>query len=442
MRILRAVLRGAALSVSGALAALLLLEMTVRVLGLAPPAGDPGWFWKIPDAQYGWSHQPNAVGRWFNPHNEYNVEVTINSKGLRDLELEYTKSADEFRILLLGDSYVEGMRVKLEQTFGKVLEQRLAAMHQEISSPIVFRVINAGVSAWGTDQALLWFRNEGFKYEADLVILGFFPGNDFMNNSEALETANIGSVRKPFFTLTGGELQLQYYPFDPAQAPKSAALSTARPTATAEPAPAQSLRQWLQRHSALYRFVMPMLRESIPPLARLLVRGGLLEPGQETTDAALAPDYIPVAYGVYRRPPTEEWESAFSLTNALLRALDKEVSAAGARLAVVILTSQEQINSDLWEATILRYPAMQPYDWNLEQPNRVLYGILDGANIPYLDLLPIFRTYSDGPLHLRHDGHWTPTAERLAGDSVADFVLQERLAPVAGGFEAPPTAAP
>lgn len=446
MRVLRAALRGLGLILAGILAAVLLLEITVRVLNLAPPAASPGWFWKAPDEQYGWQHLAGATGRWFNPYNEYNVEITINSKGLRDVETDYGKAADEFRILVLGDSYVEGMRVPLEQTFSKVLEQRL----NSVDSPIVFRVINAGVSAWGSDQALLWYRNEGVKYEPDLVILGFFPGNDFLNNSEALEVENFGGVRKPFFHLDGEQLTLRYYPFDPADVPKPVTPVTVPSTAviTGEPpsaAPLQTWRPWLNRFSALYRYATPMLRDAVPPVARWLVRWGLMEPGQEEIDAALPAGYIPASYGVYRRPPTEQWQDAFTLTNTLLRALDKDVTASGARLAVAILTAQEQVYPELWDGLLLHYPAMQDKDWDLEQPNRVLYGILDGSNIPYIDLLPVFREHvaaSRTLLHLRHDGHWTPAAERLAGAAIYGFLVQNRLVPVAGAAETDATPTP
>ena len=188
-----------------------------------------------------------------------------------------------------------------------------------------------------------------------------------------------------------------------------------------------------------------MLRESIPPLARLLVRWGLLEPGQEEIDATLPADYIPVTYGVYRRPPTEQWQDAFTLTNALIRALDKEVSASGVRLAVVIMTAQEQVYPDFWQGLLQRYPAMQGNDWDMEQPNRVLYSILDGSNIPYLDLLPIFRQRAASArnlLHLRHDGHWTADGERLAGESLYQFLTQNRLVPVTDAAQTTVTPTP
>ena len=69
-----------------------------------------------------------------------------------------------------------GWSLRGEDTYASQLASLLATLrpNQRVE------VINAGVSAWGSDQALLWYRNEGAKYEPDLVILGFFPGNDFL----------------------------------------------------------------------------------------------------------------------------------------------------------------------------------------------------------------------------------------------------------------------
>jgi len=248
--------------------------------------------------------------------------------------------------------------------------------------------------------------------------------------AEALEVANMGRVMKPFFRLEDGELALRYYPFDSAKIPQPQAQEAENDlTATADSKDA-ARAVWLKQHSALVRLITPMLATATPGLSRKLSQWGLIEPGQ-APDTVQA-DFIPVAYGVYRQPPAPEWEQSFALTEALLRELQREVTRTEAELAVVSTTAPEQVYPDRWQQELEKNPTMQRYDWDLEQPNRVLRRIADSLSVPYLDLLPIFRDHalgSQAPLHLSHDGHWTTTGERLAGKSLSDFLSTKGLVP-------------
>ena len=58
------------------------------------------------DSELGWSHIPDVVGRLVTP--EFDVEMRINSIGLRDREFADTKVAGVRRVALFGDSFVEG----------------------------------------------------------------------------------------------------------------------------------------------------------------------------------------------------------------------------------------------------------------------------------------------------------------------------------------------
>lgn len=419
----RKIVPGILLAAFSILFSVLLLEGGVRLLRLAPPAEGTGWFWRVPDPQTGWSLQPGARGRWFNPQMEYDVAVTINSDGLRDVErTTLEKPPGVTRILLLGDSYVEGLRVPLEQTFGKVLEAQLNA-----DAPVGQRVevIPAGVSGWGADQELLWLREHGAAYQPDLVLLAFFPGNDFQNNSEALEVENMGSVQKPFFHLEDGQLALHYFPFDPAAVPQP----TRPPTSSGDAAGLRSglspLAGWLKKHSALYRFAGPALATGSPDLARRLADHGLLERGLLPADVPA--DFIPVAYGVYRDPLSADWTNAVELTGALLDALRAEAETLNAPLAAVIVTAPEQVYPDRWQQRLDDNPAMAADAWDLEQPNRLAAGLFEHADVPFLDLLPAFRAQAEAGelLHLRRDGHWTAAGERLAGEVTAGWLVDE-----------------
>ncbi len=433
-RLTQQILPGLVLMLVSLVLTFLALEVAVRVLRLAPPAESPGWFWRVPDPETGWALQPGAAGRWFNPYHEYDVQVAINQLGLRDVERETPqKPPGVFRILLLGDSYVEGLRVPLEQTFGKVLEAELNA---RAPAGLHFEVIPAGVSGWGTDQQLLWYRQQGAAYQPDLVVLAFFPGNDFQNNAEALEVANMGRVQKPFFHLVDEELVLRYYPFDPTQAPLPD--PAPQPATAAAPPADPKMAGWLHAHSALYRFVAPRLAATAPGLTQRLAALGLLSPSLLPKDTP--PDYIPVAYGVYRQPPATEWQDSFALTAALIRELQSTVASQGAAMAMVTMTAPEQVYPERWQRMVAQHPAMQALSWDLEQPNRVAGQIAQQAGLPFLDLLPIFRqqvAVSRQPLHLSHDGHWTPAGERLTGEVIADFLVSQGLVPTQTSDQSP-----
>ncbi|MDW8270542.1 MAG: SGNH/GDSL hydrolase family protein, partial [Anaerolineae bacterium] len=211
---MRTVLKITLVTLFSIIGVLLGAEVYFRLAVPVHPGVPMGWFWRVPDPITGWSLQPGVSGRSYNDVYEYDVSVQINDLGLRSpADIGYEKKEGVYRIMVLGDSFVEAMQVELEETFG----QQLARILNEKGYRV--EVINAGVGGWGTDQELLWLRHEGYKYHPDLIILTIYPRNDFMNNYQPLESANNGINLKPYFRLVGGRLELELFPFDPAKAP-------------------------------------------------------------------------------------------------------------------------------------------------------------------------------------------------------------------------------
>jgi len=115
-------------------------------------------------------------------------EGYFNSHGFRDYERTYEKPPGVFRILVLGDSYIEALQVQLEESFTAPLEKTLNAH----GSSIRFEVLGLGQSGFGTAQEYLWYLNFGVAYDPDLVILAFLTGNDFRDNSKFLNREGLG----------------------------------------------------------------------------------------------------------------------------------------------------------------------------------------------------------------------------------------------------------
>jgi hypothetical protein len=141
----------------------------------------------------GWAVKPRVRGGVAFPGKVLNS----NSKGLRgEREHDYEKRPGVVRILLLGDSFTFGDEVSDDETYAARLQELLPEAE----------IVNLGVHGYGHDQMLIYFEQEGVKYHADLVILGFVSIDMPRNLLEFRDFA------KPRFTLLDGHLTLQNTP--------------------------------------------------------------------------------------------------------------------------------------------------------------------------------------------------------------------------------------
>lgn len=105
------------------------------------------------------------------------VDLTTNSLRLRGREIDLAKPENTKRILVLGDSYTFGVFVEDYETYSAVLERLFAEDGRG-----AVEVLNAGYSdGWETDEHYSWLVNRGLDFEPDVVVLGFFIGNDIVN---------------------------------------------------------------------------------------------------------------------------------------------------------------------------------------------------------------------------------------------------------------------
>jgi hypothetical protein len=141
------------------------------------------------DASKGWIAKPNLR----DVKTFYNKTLNTNSKGLRGKrDFPYTKNKNKVRILILGDSFTFGDEVSDDETYSAYLQAMLP--HTEI--------INMGVHGYGHDQMLILLKEEGIKYQPDIVILGFLALDMSRNILKFRDFA------KPLFVLGRGELKL------------------------------------------------------------------------------------------------------------------------------------------------------------------------------------------------------------------------------------------
>lgn len=179
----------------GCVVAIILAEITARMLfpKWAPAREERVKFWTYSEF-LGWEHSPNQRGR-FN-HQDFSVDVVINSHGMRDDEYSMERT-EKKRMLVLGDSFGWGFGIEHQERFSEILE----------STRSDWEIINASVSGYGTDQQFLYMKEKGIDFKPDVYLLLFYE-NDFENNIHAKEYWYF----KPFFVVEGEHLKLQNVP--------------------------------------------------------------------------------------------------------------------------------------------------------------------------------------------------------------------------------------
>lgn len=161
----------------GLLMALPMGEVMVRIANIAPPVGrvERNWIKLSENPRLG--YEPNRM-------------PFTNSLGFRDYEHSMVKKAGAFRIIVLGDSLVDGYKIlDSTKTFPFLTEQLLKPYYPGIE------ILNFGVSGYATSQEVEMLKSKGLAFQPDLVILTFclndFNPDDAHLISELLNTPQL-----------------------------------------------------------------------------------------------------------------------------------------------------------------------------------------------------------------------------------------------------------
>lgn len=113
------------------------------------------------------------IGHWLEPGQSsftHDEPVETNSLGIRDREFSQRIPDGTRRVLALGDSQTYGEGLRLDETWPKQLERRLA----ERAPNWRWEVINAGISGTDTWQHERVLERLARSYDLDVVVLGFY----------------------------------------------------------------------------------------------------------------------------------------------------------------------------------------------------------------------------------------------------------------------------
>ncbi|MCB1737729.1 MAG: SGNH/GDSL hydrolase family protein [Gammaproteobacteria bacterium] len=329
------------------------------------------------------------------------VQVEYNANGWRDVLHPDWVAEDKQRVVVLGDSFIEGYSVRLNDT----LTSRLQALLSDEVSQV--EVTNLGVGGYGTLQEYLVFDAVGRALQPDVVVLAMFLDNDLRNNTRSLEALitrdSLKYDARPFLQQgDDGEWSISVVDIAAAWRRYLLSLETRR-----------SLWGRMKRESALLQ----------------LIDNAVHGPGASRRKIDALDRYLAL-YGAQFCNAPPEYEEAWGVTRRILRRLRDEVDAAGARLVVMIVPAVHSVDRD----------AMARVQDNAPDPDRLcleqspaghrLMRELDAIEVPLLDLLPAFRAAAwDRGVELfrRSDDHWNPAGHALAAAELAKFIRERGL---------------
>ncbi len=343
----------------------------------------------------GWDKPPGGEARIRRA--EFDILIQINARGLRGPDYDYPKPPGKKRLLILGDSFAEGYYVDEAQTARAVLEAGLNA------GPCAgWEVVNGGTIAYSTDQEYLFFREEGHRYEPDLVVLLFYH-NDLLYNASPLGP---GGEAKPFFGVDDGRLVARHGTLvpDPEGAPNRQNPGRA------------PLQPW--RGSIALRLLSNRTVDASPSLHRALAALGLVQPVSSDP---------PREFWPYGPGHGREVQAMWTTTAALLAALHQDVRAHGARLAVQYVPARFEVNPTVWQTTRERYKLGRRWDPYVVFDR--LKSVLDPLGVPLLDPRAELTATeaTSAPAYYTRDVHWNAVGNRVAAEGIRRFVEADRL---------------
>jgi len=319
---------------------------------------------------------------------EYRVEISTNDRGVRtNGPIPYEKPDGVRRIVVLGDSFTMGYGASLEQTYHAQLAQAL----EKRGAPV--EIINLGVSGHGNTEELITLKEEGLKYQPDLVLVGWHF-TDYWDN-----------VRSGLFQVEDNKLAPAATTYLPGVKTRELLFSFAA-------------YRFLAENCQLYGF----LRENAAGQAKELL-GRLRSVGQPaeeeaessddssaTTDDVEAQINAASPDAVKKKLPVEKrygGAPARELTAALLRELHRTSEENGAEF--LILNIPATIGRAAFE------------DRFLEEDEGI-----DGLHIYHPH--SVFEAQNGKMLYWeRSHGHLTPLGNRLVGEGLADYIQQHSL---------------
>lgn len=345
------------------------------------------------DPRFHHSLKPGDTFRLLSPQpGEYAVTVRINRFGFRGPEIDRRKKPGQKRVMVIGDSFTFGVGAEENETIPALLQKHWNPSGEKI------QVLNAGV---GNSSPILYYlrlRDYLLDFDGDLVIL-MLDFSDLWEDwyfEKRVERDREGRILRINPYLQDGRFSLWNY---------------------------------LVANSVFFKYVHNKVVRSYEKIHKLGLAGYL--------KAKLAGKKIKVVIATQK-------EDTIAFDGRLfLRGREKaaEIRTHFERTKRYLLMSKSLLDERKIPMVLVMYPYgihVGPHQWSI---GRKSWGFEDGKlyqdrfsfrlveafarqnGIPFVNLLEPLRRHRDELLYFPRDGHFTPAANRVVSQSLAENPL-------------------
>jgi hypothetical protein len=304
---------------------------------------------------------PNQSGEYLRLSHVHGA-FRFNNRGWNNFQdYEIPKPPGTRRICVVGDSQVESLQVRPEETFFAVAQRSMSRPDQPV------QWYSFGNSGWGTNMEYEVIRHHALDYRPDLLILLFVQNDPYDTSPYLREQPDY----RPLYYLDGDQ---------PVLIP---AIYYERPFY--QPRAITGL--------ALYRYFVGQ-KQLYARLVNFMSRGKFAIPGGMPVMVDEAPRHVGIP-GVERLSPEERQAKTWQLIEALIRAARDETRMRGTKFAIAFRGWGQEIDAPLTGKPFEVSPReADPYALGSrasEMGREQLAPIAQRLGIPYLDLTNALR---------------------------------------------------
>lgn len=325
-----------------------------------------------------------------------------NQFGFNDRDYPLQKDPRNYRILILSDSF--NWAGGKDGNYTALLEQQFERYYQK---PNV-EVINAGYPGTHTGEQLALLKKYALQYHPDLVVLGFFVGNDFIDADPDRKRIIVNDIYIDIDKRK--EVKILGYPI----------INQSRLLLFLQ----QKYKVFQEATKAQQHSVIP----SFSPYQLQLVSNSSppeKSPGILSLETFLDTQKTRLDFCKRQDLQKKVWNDNINYIFQSIDEMNKLLKQQNIQFIVAIYPDEFQVNPQLLNQLTQKYELnLKNYDPICMQ--NILISYLKTQQIAYIDFLPQFQSaQKQRPLYLLQEPHWNTAGNQLAADILFNQLLEK-----------------